>query len=119
MTALISLAAQHAPGEGAKDSLGCRFFVLDGSPVDAAYYGAFARLRGVLPQGLWVGGLRDLPAIVADVAGEVIRRQKLEEAQTSSIYLVVFGLQRFRDLRNEEDGFGFSRPNDEYPGVVE
>ncbi len=54
-----------------------------------------------------VAGRRGLPEVIGEVAAEVERRLAAEEPAGPSIYLVVFGLQRARDLRQEEElGFG-------------
>ena len=111
-TALISLAAQHTP-EAA------RFYVLDFSPVDASYADLFPRLVDILPHPVQFGRRRELPGIIAEIAAEVNRR--LEEEGTAlwekpSIYLVIYGLQRARDLRQEEPGFStFGGAEEETP----
>jgi hypothetical protein len=102
-TAAISLAAQ-APQEG-----GTRFYLIDGSPADAALAGYLARLTGVLPQAMRAGGWRELPPILAELAAEVERRQKEADAERMPVYLVLYGMQRLRDLRRAEDDYGFGR----------
>ncbi len=49
---------------------------------------------------------------MAELAAEVDRRQK-EPGEAPAIYLFVFDLQRFRDLRKQDDDFGFSRYGEE------
>jgi hypothetical protein len=66
----------------------------------------------VIPHPYRVVGWRDLPAVVAEVAEELDRRQKSVEAEGPSVYLLVNGLQRFRDLRKDEDDFGFGRADE-------
>ena len=53
-----------------------------------------------------VAGWRELPDVIAALADEVERRQKAHEAEGAETYLLIHGLQRFRDLRKEEDDFG-------------
>ena len=101
-TALISLAAQHTPELA-------RFYVLDFSPVDAPYASILPRLARLLPHPAERGRRRELPDLIGRVAAEVEQRlEKKEPAlwEESSIYLVIYGLQRARDLRQEDD-FGF------------
>jgi hypothetical protein len=106
-TAVVSLAAQMAPGAAT------RFHVIDGRQVDAPSDGPLARLPEVLPAGLLhPGGWREAPQVVAELAAEVERRQK-EAGAAPPVYLVLFGLQRLRDLRRQEDDFGFMRKGDE------
>jgi hypothetical protein len=49
---------------------------------------------------------------MTELNAELERRQKEPEAPPS-VYLVLFGLQRLRDLRKAEDDFGFMRKGDE------
>ena len=37
------------------------------------------------------------------------RRQQARTTAAPTVYLIIYGLQRFRDLRRQEDDFGFSR----------
>jgi hypothetical protein len=109
-TGLISLAVQHTP-EAA------RFYVLDFSPVDAPYAELFPRLVDFLPHPAQRGRRRELPDTIAEIAAEVDRR--LEEGETAlwekpAIYLCIFGLQRARDLQQEDFGFStFGGPEEE------
>ncbi len=111
-TALVSLAAQHAP-EAAQ------FYVLDFSSVDASYAELFPRLVDLLPHPAQRGRRRELPGIIAKITAEVDRR--LEEEETAlwekpTIYLCIYGLQRARDLRQDEFGFPtFGGPEEEIP----
>jgi len=43
------------------------------------------------------------------LAAEVDRRQKATDSLLPPVFLFLFGLQRFRDLRRQEDDFGFGR----------
>jgi hypothetical protein len=112
--ALIGLAAQHPPSTANGDA-GTRFYVLDGSPADAPHAGFLNRLTQVVPQPLRVAGWRELPEILGDVAAEVERRHQSPEASPAFWYLFVYGLQRFRDLRPQEDDYGFSRRDETKP----
>ena len=104
-TAVISLGAQ-APSEG---TAAARFYLVDGSPADAPGAGLLARLAGLLPQPVRAGGWRELPAMLAELAAEVERRQKEADIEGPPIYLVLYGLQRLRELRRQEDDYGFGR----------
>jgi DNA segregation ATPase FtsK/SpoIIIE, S-DNA-T family len=87
---------------------GARFYILDGTPADAPHAGFLAKLARVLPHPLQVAGWRDLSVLLAEVAGEVDNRQRVHEGEFPSIFLFVYGLQRFRELRRTDDDFGFS-----------
>ncbi len=107
-TAVVSLASQMGVSESP------RFYVVDGRQADAPTTGPLARLPEVLPQSIRLGGWRDAPAILNELSSEVERRQK-EAGTPPAIYLVLFGVQRLRDLRRQEDDFGLMRRGDEPP----
>jgi hypothetical protein len=111
-TAVVGLAAQMAPPDSGGPVALPRFYVLDGRQADAPTEGPLARLPEVLPDMVRLAGSRDAPAIMAELSAEVERRQK-ETGAAPSIYLVLFGIQRLRDLRKQEDDFGFMRKADE------
>jgi hypothetical protein len=103
MTALISLAAQHAVHAA-------RFYLLDFGAVDDANADRLRDLAKLLPHPTQWGRRRELTAMIAEVAAELERRQNLPDEELRrlpSIYLVVYGLHRARDLRPDE-GAGFS-----------
>jgi S-DNA-T family DNA segregation ATPase FtsK/SpoIIIE len=99
MVALISLAAQHKPET-------VTFYVLDFGAADAPYAGLWDQLAGALPHPVKVGRRRQLPELVAELAAEVQQRLDNEQPGAPARYLFLYGLQRARDLRQEEMGFG-------------
>jgi hypothetical protein len=62
-----------------------------------------------------VAGPRDTPRIIAQLAAELARRDAAGEEDAPPIYLVIFNGGRFRDLRRNEDDFGFSMDRDKPP----
>src|SRR5262249_38245771 len=60
-----------------------------------------------------VGGWRDVGGVMNELAREVERRQKTPDSETTPLFLIIYGLQRFRDLRRAEDDFSFSLKEDE------
>jgi hypothetical protein len=116
--ALVSLAAQHSLGDINGRGVGSRFFVLDGTTDDSPHLGLLARVAGVLPQTVRVGDWRDLAAIIGELAEEVERRQKANETRGPIQYLLVHGLQRFRDLRKQDDDFSFARRGEDKPSAA-
>jgi hypothetical protein len=106
-TALVSLAAQYRDG--------VRFYVLDSTPDDSEHAGLFGRLAGILPQPNHCVGWRETASVLQELADEVDRRQRPGEPPGDDCFLVVHGLQRFRDLRRSEDDFSFSRRAEERP----
>jgi len=104
--ALASLAAQVAP-----DGTGAMFQVLDFGATDAPYADLFSRLAD-LPHGVTVGRRRQLPDVIGSLAAEVQRRIDEEDATAPPRFLFVYGLQRARDLR-QDDSLGFSSYGEE------
>jgi hypothetical protein len=101
-TALVGLAAQYPPTSA-------NFYVLDGSPDDVPEAGFLAGLSAAVPHPVRPVGWRDLPAVFGELAGDVDRRQQARTATGPTLFLILYGLQRFRDLRKAEDDFGFTR----------
>jgi DNA segregation ATPase FtsK/SpoIIIE, S-DNA-T family len=112
-TAMLSLAAQHTPADGQNRTTSARFVILDGTPADSPRASYLARLADLLPHPVQIAGWRELPDVIAALAEEVERRQKAHEAEGAETYLLIHGLQRFRDLRKEEDDFGSFGSNEE------
>jgi hypothetical protein len=106
--AMISLAAHHVPESEGRHT-GARFIVLDGSPVDSPHAGQLAKLANVLPHAVQAVSWRELPGVIGELAEEVDRRQKAAEVEGPSLYLIIYGMHRFRDLRKSDDDFSFGR----------
>ena len=109
--AVIGLAAQLSPLP--TDQGEARFFILDGTPPESPNAGYFNKIAAVMPHKVRVGGLRDVPAFLSEVAAEVSRRQAAGQTDAPPWFLVIHDLQRFRDLRKKEDDFGFGRMGEE------
>lgn len=112
--ALFSLAAQHpATGPGS-----AQFTVLDFSPADAPHAGLLRRLVEALPHPARWGQRRQVPDLIAELADAVADRLAADDSlltELPSRYLLIYGVQRARDLRPDEDmGFSsFARPGEE------
>jgi hypothetical protein len=100
--AVIALSAQPA----------ARFLVLDGTRPDSEHAGAWQRLAAALPNSITVAGPREVARVVAEVAAEMVRRESADEETAAPWYLVIHDAGRFRELRRNEDDFGFSRDRD-------
>jgi hypothetical protein len=114
-TALISLAAQHPPIEAENPPPTAQFYILDGAPDDSPLAGYLGRLAEILPQKVRVGSWREVAGFMGELADEVDRRQKTNSSDAGPVFLFIYGLQRFRDLRRQEDDFSFSRRGEEKP----
>jgi hypothetical protein len=113
-TAIIGLATQHGPG-APEGRPGARFYVLDGMKPDAAQIGLWSKLAAALPHAVQIASPREAAGAIAQVAEELARRERSGEEYDPPIYLVVYDLSRFRDLRKREDDYGFSRHDEDAP----
>jgi hypothetical protein len=108
---LISLSAQHPRSETAC----ARFYIFDGSPANSAQAASLAVIADLTSDPARLVTWRELPSVVDELAAEVERRQKAGNAEFSPIYLLLYGLQKLRDLRRGEEDFGFSRSGADHP----
>ncbi|HET6325414.1 MAG TPA: FtsK/SpoIIIE domain-containing protein, partial [Planctomycetaceae bacterium] len=109
--ALITLAAQIRPA-GADDPSPAQFFVLDGDANDATEATLWKRALEPLPHRAVRAGQREAAATIATIAAEVSRRKEETGKDHSPIFVFLSNFSRFRDLRNEQDEFGFGRTDD-------
>lgn len=112
LAGLVSLAAQRGSiaaerQNGADEPV--TYYLIDAVGGDEA---ALTQLAGLRP-GLRIFSRREAAAAVAELAGEVERR--LADADGPPRYLFIYGLQNCRDLRKQDDDFGFSRMGEEGP----
>ncbi|MFL5341578.1 MAG: FtsK/SpoIIIE domain-containing protein [Gemmataceae bacterium] len=105
---LVSLAAQHRPEEMATP-LGGKFHVLDGTPADDPLAGVLARAADGLPHGVQFADAWGVAPMLAELADLIKQRQDRTATDRSTRYLIIHGLQRFRDLRKSDEDFGFRR----------
>ncbi|MGC8638655.1 MAG: FtsK/SpoIIIE domain-containing protein [Isosphaeraceae bacterium] len=102
--AALGIAAQHPP----RPTGGLQFYLLDGSPVDSSLSGELAKLQNYIPHPVKNVTARELPKVMGDIAAEVERRRDQDTEELAPIYLLIYDIQRFRDLRKSDDDFGFS-----------
>jgi hypothetical protein len=114
-TCLISLAAQHPPGDD--HSPGARFYVFDGLGPSTPASAMWQRLAAVLPHRIEILPPRKAAPVVEQIAEELHRRRESDETDAPPIYLIFGQLSRFRDLRKAEDDFGFSSFGDDKPAT--
>ena len=105
---MISLATQQAPGKAI-------FYVMDGTPADSPLVGVFDRVKEALPHEVKLIEYRQIAEAIDELAKEKDRRQSGGDADPPSIYVFVYGLQRYRMLRKSEDSFSFSAEGDKPP----
>jgi hypothetical protein len=110
--ALIGLATQHAPGDA-------MFYLLDGTAPDSPHADFLSRLAGegdatpICPHHIERIPWRQVPDTMAQIETELHQREGEggESVDAPSIYLIIYGLQRFRMLRQSDD-FSFSMDED-------
>lgn len=99
--ALLSLAAQLRP-EAA------RFYILNLTLPDSPWVDLAEEMANLLPHQITVLGRRDLPAVFGELG--LLVNQRLEEGKAAgpTVYFLLLGLHRARDLRLEESSLSFS-----------
>ncbi len=107
MIALLSLSVQY-------QSESAQFYLVDFGNVDAPHVQVLSFLTRILLHHAKHGRRRHLPDIINTVAQEVEYRLEREEESLEkkpSIYLVIYGLQRARDLEQDDIiGVDYSAP---------
>jgi hypothetical protein len=109
-SSVISLAIQQQPADA-------RFFIVDLSSADSPWANLFEDLAGLLPHYIQVFGRRDLQGLLKKLATQINERLEAQWGGEQTLYLVIQGLQRARDLRVElssyaEDEEDSSTPNE-------
>jgi S-DNA-T family DNA segregation ATPase FtsK/SpoIIIE len=96
---IVALAAQNPPG-------GARFYILDGTPADSTLATVFPSVKASLPgYDMRMVEYR----LVGDAMNEIDEERKARQSGgggAESIFVVIYGLQRYRVLRKSEDSFG-------------
>lgn len=112
---LIALAGQQSP-EIPDDQVHAQFYILDGTRPETAESSAMWQTFGELfPHKTRVATPRDCKHAIAEVAEVLKQRQESGDEGRPSIFVVIYDLARFRDLRRDEDDFSFSALGDEKP----
>src|SRR5207248_804356 len=109
---LISLAAQLGPLAGAASAIPRgdssaaswrRFYILDGSRPESAEAGFWQRLLDKTRIDGAVVQPREAAQLVSDLADEVNRRVAAGEQASEPVFVVIYNLARFRDLKKADD----------------
>ncbi len=106
VSSMISLSAQFPRG-------GASFVILDGTPADSSFTGMLPSITAALPNESKIIDYRDVPTAIAELHAEMQRRLNEHHTDAAAIYLIVYGLQRYRALRKSEDSFGGFSMSDE------
>jgi ABC-type multidrug transport system fused ATPase/permease subunit len=112
--AVISLAAQHAP-TACGSAAGAEFCILDGSRSDSPAVAFWPRLARALPHAVKVADVRTAAARIAEISAELAIREASGGDGQPPLYLVIYDLARFRELRRGDDDFSFARSDENQP----
>ncbi|MCU0705908.1 MAG: hypothetical protein MUF18_18220, partial [Fimbriiglobus sp.] len=104
---LVSLTAQLNSQDGKPSVL-----LIDGTPDDSEYADLLRKTCTALGVPDAFVERYTLGPAMAELAELVNRRLRGETAERSSRFLIVNGLQRFRELRKPDDDFSFGRKGD-------
>lgn len=113
---IVSLACQVRPSAGQTSEVSetsevsvstPQFVILDGN-FGGVSTETWKELQAALPHAMQLGEPRDTPAVLAMLAAEVTRREQSGSRDDTPIFLVIFNLGRFRDLKKSDDDMGFS-----------
>ena len=104
-SSVLSIAAQENPESVV-------FHVIDMSSADAAWADHFKSFVDNFPHHINVHGRRGIDTVIPEIAEEIDYRDLGDTKQMSKIILVLFGVQRARNLRRE-DTFSFSQNTDD------
>jgi DNA segregation ATPase FtsK/SpoIIIE, S-DNA-T family len=108
---MVSLATQYPPD-------GAKFVILDGSVADSPLAKILPAVKSALPQEVEMSDYRAAADSILKLGEELARRQAIEPTQAATggreIFLIVYGVQRYRILRKAEETFSsFSASSDE------
>ena len=104
---LVSLSAQSGKG-------GIRFIVCDGTTPGSSESAFLQRVVEAVPHQVEVVKNNDLPRVMGELGEEMKRRASDEEiaANDPPVFLLIHNLQKFKNLKHEDD-FDFSFDSDD------
>ncbi len=103
-SAMVSLAAQHPVCQHASNIQGVQFYLFDGTPADSPYPEVLAGFAKLLPAQVRMVGRKHVVTTVSELLAEVNRRIHAEDGlKYSPVFLIVHGLQYYRDLRRQDE----------------
>lgn len=100
ISTMISLSAQH-------QATSAVFYLLDGTAADSPLAGQLPAMAAVLPQTVNLVEYRGVPEALDAISSELKHRQDSDDSSAPEIYILIYGLQRYRALRKSEESFSF------------
>ncbi len=111
VAALTTLAIQHEDDE-------CRFVIADCATADSDWADIADHFSTSLPHETKVVRRRQVPEAMKELLRELEARQSQSTPPATNVYFAIFGLQRCRELRKEEDDFTSESPADDFLKVL-
>lgn len=105
---ILSIAAQ-LPVEDTATSQ----FLFVGDASEETTHDLFQQIKNTIPHSSSFIAREDLSQTIQSLVNEVDERIETPEVQRPPIFLCIQELQKFRDLRRDEDDFGFGRNDGE------
>lgn len=105
--AMAGIAAQHPTA---------RISLLDGSVAESPEAVQWSRAASSFQKQLEHGRVRETTSIIQRLSQELEGRQATDEHNAPPVFLLIYGLQRFRDLRHMDD---FSYSSDDSPPSID
>ncbi len=105
ISSMIALGAQHPEA---------RFFIFDGSAGETGFSEYIESFAELLPREITVVKPRDAADAINEIHDELKAREARDASDAPPLYLVAYGIHRFRDLRHTED-FSFSMDDEGKP----
>ena len=103
---LLSLDKQYTPGS-------VSFKLLEGTTQDAVHASILPDVVRNMSNDVTTVGVRDVEEHMTELYTELQKRMEEGAANAPTIFLVMNALHRFRDLRRNEDDYGFSRDDED------
>jgi S-DNA-T family DNA segregation ATPase FtsK/SpoIIIE len=98
---IVGIAAQQSPSQAI-------FYIIDGTASDSNFAGTLEKVKAALPHDVKLPDMRAVPDAIDEVAKIVADRQAVEQPGSPSVYVFIYGLQRYRVLRKSEDDYSSS-----------
>jgi hypothetical protein len=89
--------------------------IFDGTPADSHLAGMLPKMPAILPNEMKLIDYRAVPEAIHELHTEMQRRLDAHDREAPAIYVIIFGLQRYRALRKSEESFSFSASDEEKP----
>ena len=100
-SALLSLDKQFQKGD-------VTFTLFDGTPGDSSHAGMLRDTARTMTTSPTITGIREVEGAMMQLYTELQKRLEDGAGDAPTVFLVINALHRFRDLRRNEDDYGFS-----------